>query len=121
MPKLEYRSLRFEEEWVPEPDEQFFQEAMVRALRACNPAVLRPCSPAAPQPCSPAALQPGNPATRPLQPLPARSPYVAIDMRTHPVGCLPPPGGQLPVARRALHAHRRVQARAQPVGGRQGA
>jgi len=29
MPKLEYRSLRFEEEWVPEPDQEFFQEAMV--------------------------------------------------------------------------------------------
>jgi UDP-galactopyranose mutase len=29
MPKLEYRSLRFEEEWVPEPDDGFFQEAMV--------------------------------------------------------------------------------------------
>lgn len=29
MPKLEYRSLRFEEEWVPEPEEGFFQEAMV--------------------------------------------------------------------------------------------
>jgi len=28
-PKLEYRSLRFEEEWVPEPEEGFFQEAMV--------------------------------------------------------------------------------------------
>ena len=25
MPKLEYRSLRFEEEWVPEPDQEFFQ------------------------------------------------------------------------------------------------
>eukprot|EP00439_Symbiodinium_sp_Y106_P006425 s1891_g1.t1 len=29
MPKLEYRSLRFEEEFVPEPDGGFFQEAMV--------------------------------------------------------------------------------------------
>jgi len=29
MPKLEYRSLRFEEIWVPEPDQGFFQEAMV--------------------------------------------------------------------------------------------
>jgi len=29
MPKLEYRSLRFEEEWVPEPEDGFFQEAMV--------------------------------------------------------------------------------------------
>lgn len=27
MPKLEYRSLRFEEEFVPEPEEGFFQEA----------------------------------------------------------------------------------------------
>ena len=30
MPKLEYRSLVFEEEWVPEPEDEFFQEAMVR-------------------------------------------------------------------------------------------
>jgi len=29
MPKLEYRSLRFEEEFVPEPADGFFQEAMV--------------------------------------------------------------------------------------------
>jgi len=29
MPKLEYRSIRFEEEWVPEPEGGFFQEAMV--------------------------------------------------------------------------------------------
>ena len=29
MPMLEYRSLRFEEEFVPEPPEGFFQEAMV--------------------------------------------------------------------------------------------
>lgn len=29
MPKLEYRSIRFEEIWVPEPEEGFFQEAMV--------------------------------------------------------------------------------------------
>jgi len=29
MPKLEYRSLRFVEEWVPEPEDGFFQEAMV--------------------------------------------------------------------------------------------
>jgi len=29
MPKLEYRSLRFEEIWVPEPEAGFFQEAMV--------------------------------------------------------------------------------------------
>merc|ERR1712217_520143 len=29
MPKLEYRSLRFEEEFVPEPEGGFFQEAMV--------------------------------------------------------------------------------------------
>jgi len=29
MPKLEYRSLRFEEEFVPEPKDGFFQEAMV--------------------------------------------------------------------------------------------
>lgn len=29
MPKLEYRSLRFEEEYVEEPEEGFFQEAMV--------------------------------------------------------------------------------------------
>jgi len=29
MPKLEYRSIRFEETWVPEPEEGFFQEAMV--------------------------------------------------------------------------------------------
>lgn len=29
MPKLEYRSLRFEEEFVPEPDAGYFQEAMV--------------------------------------------------------------------------------------------
>jgi len=29
MPKLEYRSLRFEEIWVPEPEKGFFQEAMV--------------------------------------------------------------------------------------------
>merc|ERR1711988_103353 len=29
MPKLEYRSIRFEEEYVPEPEEGFFQEAMV--------------------------------------------------------------------------------------------
>jgi len=29
MPKLEYRSLRFEEIWVPEPEQGFFQEAMV--------------------------------------------------------------------------------------------
>merc|ERR1719181_905027 len=29
MPKLEYRSLRFEEEYVEEPDQGFFQEAMV--------------------------------------------------------------------------------------------
>jgi len=29
MPKLEYRSLRFEEEWVPDPPDGFFQEAMV--------------------------------------------------------------------------------------------
>merc|ERR1712127_240708 len=28
-PKLEYRSLRFEEEWVPGRDQEFFQEAMV--------------------------------------------------------------------------------------------
>ena len=32
MPKLEYRSLVFEEEWVPEPEDEFFQEAMVRSL-----------------------------------------------------------------------------------------
>ena len=32
MPKLEYRSLRFVEEWVPEPEDGFFQEAMVHAL-----------------------------------------------------------------------------------------
>ena len=25
MPKLEYRSLVFEEEWVPEPEDEFFQ------------------------------------------------------------------------------------------------
>eukprot|EP00965_Chrysotila_dentata_P039372 1308909-Pleurochrysis_carterae.AAC.1 len=25
MPKLEYRSIRFEEEWVPEPEGGFFQ------------------------------------------------------------------------------------------------
>ena len=30
-PQLEYRSLRFEEEWVPEPEDGFFQEAMVPA------------------------------------------------------------------------------------------
>jgi len=29
MPKLEYRSLRFLEEWVPQPDDGYFQEAMV--------------------------------------------------------------------------------------------
>jgi len=29
MPKLEYRSIRFEEVWVPEPEEGYFQEAMV--------------------------------------------------------------------------------------------
>merc|ERR1719399_2571516 len=29
MPRLEYRSLRFEEEFVPEPEGGFFQEAMV--------------------------------------------------------------------------------------------
>ena len=29
MPRLEYRSLRFEEEFVPEPEDGFFQEAMV--------------------------------------------------------------------------------------------
>lgn len=29
MPKLEYRSLRFEEEFIPEPADGFFQEAMV--------------------------------------------------------------------------------------------
>jgi UDP-galactopyranose mutase len=29
MPKLEYRSIRFEEEFVPEPEGGFFQEAMV--------------------------------------------------------------------------------------------
>jgi len=29
MPKLEYRSIRFEEEFLPEPEEGFFQEAMV--------------------------------------------------------------------------------------------
>jgi len=29
MPRLEYRSLRFEEEWVPEPEDGFFQPAMV--------------------------------------------------------------------------------------------
>ena len=29
MPKLEYRSLRFEEEYVEEPDQGYFQEAMV--------------------------------------------------------------------------------------------
>mmetsp|Transcript_59575 Transcript_59575/g.159263 ORF Transcript_59575/g.159263 Transcript_59575/m.159263 type:complete len:178 (-) Transcript_59575:75-608(-) len=29
MPKLEYRSIRFEEEFIPEPDAGFFQEAMV--------------------------------------------------------------------------------------------
>merc|ERR1712032_1620693 len=29
MAKLEYRSLRFEETFVPEPDEDYFQEAMV--------------------------------------------------------------------------------------------
>jgi len=29
MPKLEYRSIRFEEEYVPEPEDGFFQECMV--------------------------------------------------------------------------------------------
>jgi UDP-galactopyranose mutase len=29
MPKLEYRSIRFEEEFIPEPEAGFFQEAMV--------------------------------------------------------------------------------------------
>eukprot|EP00966_Prymnesium_polylepis_P293318 6775025-Prymnesium_polylepis.1 len=29
MPRLEYRSLRFEEEWVEAPPEGYFQEAMV--------------------------------------------------------------------------------------------
>merc|ERR1711912_168790 len=29
MPKLEYRSIRFEEEYVEEPDGGYFQEAMV--------------------------------------------------------------------------------------------
>jgi len=29
MPRLEYRSLKFEEEYVPEPEDGFFQEAMV--------------------------------------------------------------------------------------------
>ena len=29
LPKLEYRSLRFEEEFVPEPEDGFYQEAMV--------------------------------------------------------------------------------------------
>jgi UDP-galactopyranose mutase len=29
LPKLEYRSIRFEEEFLPEPDDGFFQEAMV--------------------------------------------------------------------------------------------
>ena len=30
MARLEYRSLRFEEEWVPDPEDGFYQEAMVR-------------------------------------------------------------------------------------------
>lgn len=29
MPRLEYRSIRFAEEWIPEPEDGFYQEAMV--------------------------------------------------------------------------------------------
>eukprot|EP00405_Crypthecodinium_cohnii_P020647 CAMPEP_0206473668 /NCGR_PEP_ID=MMETSP0324_2-20121206/33020_1 /ASSEMBLY_ACC=CAM_ASM_000836 /TAXON_ID=2866 /ORGANISM="Crypthecodinium cohnii, Strain Seligo" /LENGTH=462 /DNA_ID=CAMNT_0053948677 /DNA_START=142 /DNA_END=1530 /DNA_ORIENTATION=- len=36
MPKLEYRSLHFEESYVEEPDEGFFQEAMVVNYPAAN-------------------------------------------------------------------------------------